>query len=95
MFEDFNRDQVALPLDLEIKIQKDDNSHEVQNHVEDIPHEAFSSFLRTTCCPAYHPRMVMKIILCARTIQFSVLRIMWLAKGYEPSYLTINRFRLP
>ncbi|MGM0943500.1 MAG: transposase, partial [Bacillota bacterium] len=49
--------------------------------------------------------MMMKIILCAYTqsvfsgrkieglIKDSV-RMMWLAQGYEPSYRTINRFRV-
>src|SRR5699024_3425835 len=64
----------------------------------------FEDFARSTGCPAYHPRMMMKIILCAYTqsvfsgrkiealLKYSI-RMMWLAQGYEPSYRTINRFR--
>ncbi|MGX9933702.1 transposase, partial [Virgibacillus salarius] len=53
----------------------------------------------------YHPRMMMKIILCAYTqsvfsgrkiegLLKDSVRMMWLAQGYEPSYRTINRFRV-
>ena len=59
MFKDYNMNQVVLPLDLEVKLQKNDNL------VESIPHEAFEPFLRNEGCPAYHPRMMLKIILCA------------------------------
>jgi transposase len=97
--------QVILPLDLEIKLQENDIAYAVNNLVENIPEEAFAIFTRETGCPAYHPRMMMKIILCAYTqsvfsgrkieglLQDSV-RMMWLAQGYEPSYRTINRFRV-
>lgn len=73
--------------------------------MEQIPDEAFSQFSRKTGCPSYHPKMMMKIILCAytqstfsgRKIEALVkdsVRMMWLAQGYEPSYRTINRFRV-
>ncbi|MCA1204195.1 transposase, partial [Priestia flexa] len=73
--------------------------------VEHIPDEAFAGFLQKTGCPAYHPRMMMKIILCAYTqsvfsgrkieaLLKDSIRMMWLAQGYEPSYRTINRFRV-
>ena len=49
--------------------------------------------------------MMMKIILCAYTqsvfsgrkiegLLKDSVRMMWLAQGYEPSYRTINRFRV-
>ena len=49
--------------------------------------------------------MMLKIILCAYTqsvfsgrkieaLLKDSLRMMWLAQGYEPSYRTINRFRV-
>src|SRR5699024_2852683 len=55
--------------------------------------------------PAYHPNMMVKLILCAytqsvfsgRKIEDLVkdsIRMMWLAQDYEPSYRTINRFRV-
>ena len=105
MFKHYSMNQVILPLDLEIKLQENDIAYAVNEVVENIPDEAFIGFLRETGCPAYHPRMMMKVILCAYTqsvfsgrkieglLQDSV-RMMWLAQGYEPSYRTINRFRV-
>lgn len=67
MFKDYNMNQLILPLDLEIKLQENDIAFAVHDSVQSIPDEAFSSFLRETSCPAYHPRMMLKIILCAYT----------------------------
>src|SRR5699024_12271020 len=66
---------------------------------------SFENFLRKTGRPSYHPRMMLKIILCAysqsvfsgRKIEALLkdsIRMMWLAQGYKPSYRTINRFRV-
>ena len=105
MFKHYTMNQVILPLDLEIKLAENDIAYMVNNLVEQIPNEAFDGFKRSTGCPAYHPRMMMKIILCAYTqsvfsgrkieslIKDSV-RMMWLSQGYEPTYRTINRFRV-
>lgn len=105
MFKDYNMNQIILPLDLEVKLQNNDIAFHVHHLVESIPHEALEPFLRNEGCPAYHPRMMLKIILCAytqsvfsgRKIEALVkdsIRMMWLAQGYEPSYRTINRFRV-
>ena len=105
MFKHYTMNQVVLPLDLEIKLQESDIAYAVNDVVENIPDEAFANFLRDTGCPAYHPRMMMKIILCAYTqsvfsgrkiegLLRDSVRMMWLAQGYEPSYRTINRFRV-
>ncbi|MDB6354738.1 IS1182 family transposase [Trichococcus sp. K1Tr] len=105
MFKDYNMNQVVLPLELEIKLQENDIAFAVHHLVEHIPDEAFAGFLQKTGCPAYHPRMMMKIILCAYTqsvfsgrkieaLLKDSIRMMWLAQGYEPSYRTINRFRV-
>ena len=105
MFKHYTMNQVVLPLDLEIKLQENDIAYAVNDVVESIPDEAFIKFLRATGCPAYHPRMMMKVILCAYTqsvfsgrkiegLLKDSVRMMWLAQGYEPSYRTINRFRV-
>ncbi|TSI08153.1 IS1182 family transposase [Lysinibacillus sp. BW-2-10] len=105
MFKDYNMNQLILPLDLEIKLQKNDIAFHVHHLVESIPHEALEPFLQKEGCPAYHPRMMLKIILCAYTqsvfsgrkieaLLKDSIRMMWLAQGYEPSYRTINRFRV-
>ncbi|WOV84007.1 IS1182 family transposase [Sporosarcina jeotgali] len=105
MFKEYNMNQLILPLDMEMKLQKDDIAYAVNELVESIPGEAFTGFLRETGCPAYHPRMMMKILLCAYTqsvfsgrkiegLLKDSVRMMWLAQGYEPTYRTINRFRV-
>jgi transposase len=105
MFKHYTMNQVVLPLDLEIKLQENDIAYAVNNVVENIPDEAFANFVHETGCPAYHPQMMMKIILCAYTqsvfsgrkieaLLKDSVRMMWLAQGYEPSYRTINRFRV-
>ncbi|MGG1688426.1 IS1182 family transposase [Pseudalkalibacillus sp. NRS-1564] len=105
MFKEYNMNQVILPMDLGMKLQENDIAYAVHDLVEQIPDEAFSRFLRDTGCPSYHPRMMMKVILCAYTqsvfsgrkieaLLYDSVRMMWLSQGYEPSYRTINRFRV-
>ncbi|MCP3739018.1 transposase, partial [Rossellomorea sp. BNER] len=67
MFKNYNMNQIILPLDLSITLQENDIAFTVHDLVEQIPQEAFASFIKGTGCPAYHPRMMMKIILCAYT----------------------------
>lgn len=104
MFKNYNMNQVVLPLDLERKLQENDIAFAIHELVESIPDDAFRVFYRETGRPAYHPRMMLKILLCGYTqstfsgrkmealVQDSV-RMMWLAQGAEPSYRSINRFR--
>jgi transposase len=97
--------QLVLPLDLAVKLQENDIAFPIHHLVESIPDEAFHSFVHYTGCPSYHPRMMLKIILCGYTqsafsgrkiedLTKDSIRMMWLAQGYEPSYRTINRFRV-
>lgn len=105
MFKDYSMNQLVLPLDLEVKLQNNDIAFHIHHLVESIPQEAFEPFLRNEGCPAYHPRMMLKIILCGYTqsvfsgrkieaLLKDSIRMMWLSQGYEPSYRTINRFRV-
>ncbi len=105
MFKDYNMNQIVLPLDLAIRLQENDIAFSIHHLVESIPEKAFDSFKRQTGCPSYHPRMMLKVILCGYTqsafsgrkiedLARDSIRMMWLAQGYEPSYRTINRFRV-
>ena len=105
MFKDYNMNQLVLPLDLEMNLQKNDIAFHIHHLVESIPTEAFAPFYQETGCPSYHPKMMLKIILCGYTqsvfsgrriedLTKDSIRMMWLAQGYEPSYRTINRFRI-
>ncbi len=67
MFKDYNINQLVLPLDLEIKLQQNDITFHVHQLVGNIPQEAFEPFIQHEGCPTYHPRMMLKIILCAYT----------------------------
>ena len=104
MFKHCTMNQVVLPLNLEIMLPENDIIFAVNDLIESIPDEAFESFSRKTGTPAYHPRMMMKIILCAYTqsvfsgrkieaLLKDSVRMMWLAQEYKPTYRTINRFR--
>ncbi|MEW9674568.1 transposase, partial [Lentibacillus sp. L22] len=99
MFKHYTMNQVVLPLDLEIKLKENDIAFAINDLVESIPEEVFDDFIRQTGRPAYHPRMMLKVILCGYTqsvfsgrkiealLQDSI-RMMWLAQGHEPSYRT-------
>lgn len=105
MYKNYTTDQLVLPLDLTQTIPKNDIAYPVHHLVESIPEEAFEHLKHQRGASSYHPRMMLKIILCAYTQSvFSGRRIeallqdslcmMWLAQGYQPSYRTINRFRV-
>lgn len=105
MFKNYNMNQLVLPLDIAVKLQEKDIAFSIHHLVDSIPEEAFHSFVHYTGCPSYHPRMMLKIILCGYTqsafsgrkiedLTKDSIRMMWLAQGNEPSYRTINRFRV-
>lgn len=105
MYKNYNMNQVVLPIDLEVKLPKNDIAFHINHLVESIPQEAFAPFYKETGCPSYHPKMMLKVILCGYTqsvfsgrriedLTKDSVRMMWLAQGYEPSYRTINRFRI-
>lgn len=105
MFKYYNMNDVVLPLDLSHVVEENDVARAVNEMVESIPDEALDVFDQDTGRPAYHPKMMMKVILCAYTqscfsgrkieaLLKDSVRMMWLAQGYTPSYRTINRFRV-
>lgn len=63
MFKHYTMNQIILPLDIEIKLPKDNTAFIVHDLVESIPNEVFDQLARQIGCPAYQPR----IILCAYT----------------------------
>ncbi len=104
MYKEYNINQIYLPLNIEIKLEENDIAFAINQLIESIPDEIYTTYAATTGCPAYHPKMMMKIILCAYTqsvfsgrkieaLLKDSVRMMWLAQGQEPSYRTINRFR--
>lgn len=105
MYKNYNMNQLTIPLDIEVMIPDDDIAVAVNEMVESIPEAPFKAFEHDVGASSYHPRMMMKIILCGyaqsmwsgRKIEAELgdsLRMMWLAQRQRPSYRTINRFRV-
>ncbi|PRO66743.1 IS1182 family transposase [Alkalicoccus urumqiensis] len=105
MFKEYNMDQLVLPMDLSFQLQKHDVAFAVNDLIESIPEEAFDAFYTSNGRPSYHPKMMMKVILCAYTqsvfsgrkieaMLHDSIRMMWLAQGYTPTYRSLNRFRV-
>lgn len=105
MFKDYNTAQVVLPLNLEIMIDPDDISVVIDHFVESLPNETFDVFEKETGRPAYHPKMMIKLTLCAyaqgvrsgrkiEALTKDSIRMRWLVRDNFPSYRTINRFRV-
>lgn len=67
LYKNYNINQLILPLDIEIKLEKNDIAFVIHHLVESIPEEAFHVFRKTQGATACHPRMMLKIILCGYT----------------------------
>lgn len=105
MFKNYNTNQVVLPLDFTLVIPENDIARLIDSFIESIPDSEFEAFKHDRGASSFHPRMMLKIILCAYTqsvtsgrkiegLMKDSIRMMWLAQGHEPSYRTINRFRV-
>ena len=104
MFKNYTINQTILPLDMEQYIPETDVAFAINALVEAIPHTLFNQLEQQLGRPAYHPKMMLKIILYAytqrvfsgRKIEFLLedsYRMRWLANHEQVSYRTINRFR--
>lgn len=70
MYKDYNMNQVTLSLDLEIYLEKDDIAFAINDLVESMPEKAFSAFDHQMGATSYHPKMMLKLILCGYTQSF-------------------------
>lgn len=104
MFKNYTINQTTLPLDVEHYIPETDVAFAVHSLVEAIPQALFNQIEQQLGRPAYHPKMMLKILLYAytqrvfsgRKIEFLLddsYRMRWLANHEQVSYRTINRFR--
>jgi len=103
-FINYNMDQLILPLDLEIKIPPNHLSRLVHQVVEQIDDKILYRVYPGGGRAAYHPKMMLKVILYAYTkgiyssrkiasqLQENIY-FMWLANYQQPDFRTINRFR--
>ena len=106
MQKDYNMSQLTLPIETSILIPDNDLSQHVNDIVESIPDIKFEGFKHHRGATAYHPKMMLKIILYAYTqsvfsgrkierLLHDSLRMMWLSQRQTPSYKTINRSACP
>ncbi|MFC3633262.1 IS1182 family transposase [Enterococcus rivorum] len=104
MFKNYTINQTTLPLDMDQFISETDVVFAVHSLVEAIPQKLFHQLEQPLGRPAYHPKMMLKVILYAytqkvfsgRRIEFLLedsYRMRWLANHEQISYRTINRFR--
>ncbi|MGX6979168.1 IS1182 family transposase [Vagococcus elongatus] len=105
MYKDYNMNQVTLSLDLEIYLEKDDLAFAINDLVESIPEKAFAAFEHQMGATSYHPKMMLKLILCGYTqsifsgrrieaLAKDSIRARWLTQSQQPNFRTINRFRV-
>lgn len=105
MYKNYNTKQVTLSLDLDIYLEKNDIAFAIDELVESIPDDTFFNFEHKMGASSYHPKMMLKLILCGYTqsifsgrkieaMSKDSIRAMWLTQSQTPNFRTINRFRV-
>ena len=105
MYKNYNMNQVTLSLDLEIYLEKNDIVFIINELVESIPEESFDYFQHNMGTSSYHPKMMLKLILCGYTQSIfsgrkieamakDSIRTRWLTQSQMPNFRTINLFRV-
>ena len=105
MYKNYNMKQITLSLDLEIYLEESDIAFAIDELVESIPEEIFSVFDHKMGTSSYHPKMMLKLLLCGYTqsifsgrkieaMSKDSIRAMWLTQSQFPNFRTINRFRV-
>ncbi|MDF7683246.1 IS1182 family transposase [Lactobacillus sp. ESL0679] len=104
MYQNYITGQTALTLNLDFSIPKNHLAQVISDFVDSIPDDVMLETKSTTGRPAYHPAMMLKILLFAysrrvfsgRKIERMLeenLPMMVIAGGRHISYHTINNFR--
>lgn len=104
-FKYYSQAQTLLPFGLDADIPEDHLVRVVNSVVEEIDLSKLCDRYSETGCPAYHPQMMLKVLIFAYTQKTFTSRkiaaalrenicFRWLAGGQEPDFRTINRFRL-
>lgn len=104
MYIYYNRDQLILPMDLEIFIPEHHLCRIVDLAVEQMDPALLASLYPGGGRPGYHPKMMLKVILYAYANRIYSSRqiakqlkeniyFMWLSDHQTPDFRTINRFR--
>lgn len=104
MYQNYITGQTTLSLNLDFSIPENHIANVISNFVDSIPDEVILETTSYTGRPAYHPAMMLKILLFAysrrvfsgRKIERMLeenLPMMILADNRRISYHTINNFR--
>ena len=104
-FKDYNMDQLQLPLSFEDFIPENHLERLVNTIVDSLDLSPLYDRYTQGGCPAYHPRMMLKVMIysysqktySSRMIAKALrenINFMWIAGGNKPDFRTINRFRL-
>lgn len=104
MYKNYNTAQTSIALNLNFDIPNNHIARLIDMFVETIPHNIIETSVATTGRPAYHPAMLIKMLLFAYSRKvFSGRRIVemntenipmkWLSQDATISYKTINNFR--
>ena len=101
MYKNYNTKQVTLSLNLDIYLEENDIAFAIDELVESIPVDVFSVFEHRMGTSSYHPKMMLKLILCGYTqsifsgrkieaMSKDSIRAMWLTQSQTPNFRTIN-----
>ena len=104
-FKDYTMDQLQLPLSFEDIIPENHLVRVVNSIVDSLDLAPLYDRYKDGGCPAYHPRMMLKVMIysysqktySSRMIAKALrenINFMWLAAGNQPDFRTVNRFRL-
>lgn len=103
-FKDYTMNQLQLPLSFEEFIPENHLVRVVNKIVDGLELSSLYGRYKKGGCPAYHPRMMLKVMIysysqktyssrqIAKALRENV-NFMWIAGGNKPDFRTINRFR--
>lgn len=65
MYKNYNMNQMTLPIETEILVPDNGISKAVHTLFESMPEDVFDGFRQSQGASSYHPKMMLKILLCA------------------------------
>ena len=103
-FKDYTMNQLQLPLSFDDIIPENHLVRAVNTIVDSLSLDPLYDRYKEGGCPAYHPRMMLKIMIYSYTQKVYSSRqiakalreninFMWISGGNKPDFRTINRFR--
>lgn len=105
VFKPYDTAQLALPMEMSIKIPENHLCRVVDSAVEGMDIKNLEGMYKGGGTSSYNPKMMLKLLTYAYTQKIWSSRqiakaireniyFMWLARGNEPDFRTLNRFRL-